>query len=40
LDVAREQNHAGWLQTLEQGTEARVYLHAIKTDDQKLAELF
>src|SRR5258708_25895702 len=39
LYVAREQDHARRLQSLEQGSEARRHLCAVKADDQKLADL-
>src|SRR5258708_38990375 len=39
LYVAREQDPARRLQSLEQGSEARRHLCAVKADDQKLADL-
>ena len=38
LDVACEQDHSCWLQTREQGTEARRHLCAVEADDQELAD--
>src|SRR5882724_9053754 len=39
-DVARKQDHAGWLDACEQRSETRIHLGAVEADDQELADLF